>query len=164
MTILFCAIIILHVRVYDSSLIIGTSGLSSRRARSKQLVNSILPLILSLKSLLCPLSLRWCGVLEWIKALDNIFTFLSGRYPRILLGQSYDDIRALADSIRDIAKRQHTSKKSGRKIFSSLHRISGISFFRRFTTCTEMFLLHSFQKKFPSSATASYTSGRTKSC
>jgi len=116
---------------------------------------------MSFRNLSQPLtsSVVWCRI-NW--ALDSILMFPYGydtlEYSRV---KAYDDIHALADSIRDIAKRQHTSKKSGRKIFSSLHRISGISFFRRFTTCTERFLLQSFRKKFPSSATASYTSGCT---
>jgi hypothetical protein len=76
---LFCVIIILHVRVYDSSLIIRASGFIQTKliARSKQLVKSILPLILSLRNPLYPLPLR-CDVLRWIRALDNILTFLSG--------------------------------------------------------------------------------------
>ena len=66
-----------------------------------------------------------------------------------------------ASSGRWSAKCSIRSKKAGGKILSSLHRISGISCFRRWTTCTERFLLHSSRKKFPSSATTSYRSGRT---
>jgi hypothetical protein len=51
-----------------------------------------------------------------------------------------------------------TSKKAGGKIFSSFHRINGISPFSRFTTSIHRFLLHSSLKKVPSSAIASYTS------
>jgi len=63
-TVLFSAIVTLHVRVYDSSLIIRAFGFIQTKliALSKQLVRSILPLILSLRNPLYPLHLR-CDVL-----------------------------------------------------------------------------------------------------
>jgi len=51
-----------------------------------------------------------------------------------------------------------TVKNVGGKIFSSLHRITEISCFRRWITSFLKFLLHNSLKNFPSSGTASYTS------
>ena len=93
---LFCAIVILHVRVYDNSLTIRASGFIQTKliASSKQLVRSILPLILSLRNPLYLLHLR-CDVLGWIRALDNILTFLIG-YDTL----EYSWVKALMISVR----------------------------------------------------------------
>jgi len=58
-TVLFSAIVTLHVRVYDSSLIIRASGFIQAKliVRSKQLVSSALPLILGFRNPIFPLPL-----------------------------------------------------------------------------------------------------------
>jgi hypothetical protein len=67
-----------------------------------------------------------------------------------------------ASSGRWIGNCTITSKKAGGKIFSNLHKMSGMSHFRFFITSFLRVLLHSCLKKFPSSETTSYTSLGTK--
>ena len=49
-TALFSAFVTLHVRAYDNSFIIKASGFIQAKLRSKQLVSSTLPVILSLRN------------------------------------------------------------------------------------------------------------------